>query len=155
MSLVCCCLYRSKRDSWMILSLSKSRSALATPRQMCFGALGCSRGKGAVRLWAETLGGVQGRGEVSVKQAGLSKCPRSPSRVLSSRNKGHWSWDVDLFFMKYVSYNAENFLCCIPWFPFNVSLGQPVFGKESGIVLLTPSFHMSNLYADTNDCTNS
>lgn len=28
-------------------------------------------------------------------------------------------------------------------------------GKESGTVLLIPPFHMCNLYADSNDCTNS
>lgn len=31
---------------------------------------------------------------------------------------------------------------------------SPVFGKESRTVLLTPFFHMSNLYADSNDCIN-
>lgn len=43
-----------------MLSLSKGKSALATPRQMCFGALGCSRDKGMsdfeLRHWVECRG---------------------------------------------------------------------------------------------------
>lgn len=30
-------------------------------------------------------------------EEGLCKCPWSSSRVLCSRYKGHWSWDIDLF----------------------------------------------------------
>lgn len=98
---LCFCLYVSKRDSWIVLSLSEGKSALATPRQMRFGALGgYSRGNRDVRLWAETRVECRESGrefEEGWVEEGLSKWPWSPTRVLSSRNKGHWSWDIDLF----------------------------------------------------------
>ena len=50
----------------------------------------------------QTLRWDTGRGagelfETEWVEEGLCKCPWSLSRVLCSRNKGHWSWDIDLF----------------------------------------------------------
>lgn len=118
--------YISKRDSWIILSLSKGKCALATPRQMCFGTLGDSRGKRMsdfeLRHWVECRG--VGKGVWSRMGGGGVKCPWSLSKgccLPELKVIGHATL---IYYPRNTSLEMQkNFLCCILWLPFNVSLG--------------------------------
>lgn len=110
------CLYISTRDSWIILSLSKGESALATPRQMCFGTLGGSRGKGMsdfeLRHWVECRG--VGKGVWSRMGGGGVKCPWSLSKgcfLLELKVTGHatliyypWNTSLEMQKISFVAY---------------------------------------------------